>query len=32
MTVFTTPDGQPFFCGTYFRRPPATACRPFPNC
>jgi uncharacterized protein len=21
MTVFTTPDGQPFFCGTYFPRP-----------
>src|SRR3989441_779380 len=21
MTVFATPDGQPFFCGTYFPRP-----------
>jgi uncharacterized protein YyaL (SSP411 family) len=24
MTVFATPDGQPFFCGTYFPRPQFT--------
>jgi hypothetical protein len=24
MTVFATPDGQPFFCGTYFPRPAFT--------
>ena len=32
MTVFLTPDGEPFFCGTYFPPTPARACRPSGSC
>ena len=32
MTVFLTPDGKPFYGGTYFPRRTAAACRPSPRC
>ena len=32
MSVFCTPDGRPFFGGTYFPPPTATACRPSAGC
>ena len=31
MTVFTTPDGQPFFCGTYFPPSPRHGMPSFPQ-
>ena len=32
MTVFLTPDGRPFFAGTYFPPSPGTACRRSARC
>ena len=32
MTVFLTPDGEPFYGGTYFPPEPRTACRRSGRC
>lgn len=32
MTCFLTPDGEPFYCGTYYPKLPRGGCRRSPSC